>query len=356
MGEVVVFGPFVGELGWELLFWHGMVRRLCNTVFKNFRRIAVSMPGRQPFYPDVDEFLPLRDDDLPKNFSAQGYIADGWRDGLPGRPRLETYFHPRVPWTLLRHGIIQKATYIERWKGTPIEPRVISIIERLKSEFPSDSEFVTPFSKNRLGDATFGHDTSVNARMLEQASYRPAFDKQDLRRLVPSSTAAKAVEQLLDSRDKWIAVLPRKRDFRRPDKNWDAASYLRLIEELKTQGYGVILVGAPGGAHFVDQTVAGCIDLINIPNKHRLDLHIAAFSKSVAAIGGMSGAVLVALASGCPTVTFGHPEQQIRYYTENYLRTALVYLSTFDVSTADLIIALETLLGNSRLERQLDSR
>ena len=82
--KVVIFGPFVGEFGWELLFWQGWVLRACRETFSDYHKVAVSYPGREPFYPAVDRFIPLPEEFLNLGVSARNYICDGWVDGFPG--------------------------------------------------------------------------------------------------------------------------------------------------------------------------------------------------------------------------------------------------------------------------------
>lgn len=55
----VIFGPWTGEFGWELCFWQGRVRRLCNTTYRNYKKIAISYPGHDVLYDKVDQFIPL---------------------------------------------------------------------------------------------------------------------------------------------------------------------------------------------------------------------------------------------------------------------------------------------------------
>lgn len=40
MKPTVFFGPFVGELGWEMLFWQGLVRKMSRGHFRDHDRIA----------------------------------------------------------------------------------------------------------------------------------------------------------------------------------------------------------------------------------------------------------------------------------------------------------------------------
>ena len=37
-------GPFIGEFGWELMFWHGWLRKLKEEVYPNSHYIVSSFP------------------------------------------------------------------------------------------------------------------------------------------------------------------------------------------------------------------------------------------------------------------------------------------------------------------------
>ena len=72
--RTVFFGPFIGEFGWELLYWQGWVKKVCREKYKDYKKIVCSFDGRQVFYPDVDEFW-----SLPKmDISSKNYITDFW--------------------------------------------------------------------------------------------------------------------------------------------------------------------------------------------------------------------------------------------------------------------------------------
>jgi hypothetical protein len=57
----VVFGPWIGEFGWELSYWQGWVRFLKATKYANEECIVVSYPGRECLYEFADEFISLPD-------------------------------------------------------------------------------------------------------------------------------------------------------------------------------------------------------------------------------------------------------------------------------------------------------
>lgn len=341
--RTVVFGPFIGELGWELLYWHGAVRQLCNNDFKEYHRVAVSLEGRQPFYPDVDQFIGITPDQLPKAYSARGYIADGWRHGLPGESSQRGPFHPLNIYSSFRHRKLGRATYIRHWSGESVEPFVHRIIDELKTTFPIGTTFVTPFQINSFGNLSFGHDVSVDPEHLADAATQPSFNSQDLRKLAPNPSARKLVADWLSPERRLVAVFPRSRPFRRTDKNWSRENYLALADYLRTQGFEVAFLGAPGGSYFAGESTGPHLDFVNLSNLDRLNLHLAVLERSKFAIGAMSGSLLVALAAGCPSIIFGDQRQQLRYYEENYLRTSMIYIATLNPNVDDLIPVIETM-------------
>ena len=116
----VFFGPFIGEFGWELTWWHGWVRKVCMREFKDYRKIAASFPGRQPFYPCVDEFWELPQHFVNLRSSGHGYYTDAWRGGYPGR-KTEIYtcaslFHNIVHLRRPREGTGRATTPYSRYR------------------------------------------------------------------------------------------------------------------------------------------------------------------------------------------------------------------------------------------------
>ena len=76
--KVVFFGPWIGEFGWEFMHWHAWVNEVCQSKFKNYRKIVSTYPGREPFYPAADDFIFLPRDILNLQISARNYISDYW--------------------------------------------------------------------------------------------------------------------------------------------------------------------------------------------------------------------------------------------------------------------------------------
>ena len=81
--KTVFFGPFIGEFGWEVLYWSAWINRLIDEKYKNCHIIVASQGGRELFYPKANEFWPLPDWFCDVQYVQTGYISDGWENGLP---------------------------------------------------------------------------------------------------------------------------------------------------------------------------------------------------------------------------------------------------------------------------------
>jgi ADP-heptose:LPS heptosyltransferase len=146
-----------------------------------------------------------------------------------------------------------------------------------------------------------------------------------------------------------IAVFPRFRSVRRTDKNWSAENYRDLIGRLQSRFPRLVIaiLGAPGGAYFEDGVPKDCLDFINVPERHRMDLQIAALKRCVLAVGSMSGAILTALAAGCPSLTWGYPGERDRYHEENFLKTQFYYYSEMGARVQEIYeLASSMIEGN----------
>ena len=342
-GRVVIFGPFIGEFGWELLFWQGVVRRLCRSEFKDDYRIAVSRPGYEAFYPEVHEFVEIPKGILPGNFSAKGYFCDGWVDGHPGFPGNRRYLDRRNLARLARGKLPTRIEKTIRWDGPSIKPLIDSYCEVLRSRYDAECVLVTPFQEHDIDGLRFGVNLNRKPRDLDNARpLLPPFSQQALDYLKPAKPESiHWVQHTFGDKESVVAVFPRSRSFRRPERNWTKEKYLSLIHMLQADGHTVALLGEPSGAHFSGEDVAGCVSLIDIEPSIRFDRQIAALQRSRFAVGALSGSLLVALAVGTPSVVFGVPEHEMRLYRENYMNTPLSYVAEQDPNPDDLWRALK---------------
>lgn len=333
MKSTVFFGPYIGELGWELLYWHGWVRKACRTTFRDYRKIASSYPGRQPFYPDADEFWPLPDEFVARGFSARCHLVEGWRHGLPGTTRRVRYY---------RFGFLSRLkTEEHRLTGPDVEPLAEAVFERYARQLPRDAVSFVPWRLNVFKPDRTRCGVSIVERpngLIDFHMLKIGFEHQFFEPLTPTPAGETSYQRLFPETSRLIAVFPRHRTTQRPDKNWPADRYQALIRQLQRMfpELTVAILGAPGGAHFTNGVPEGCLDMINVPAEQRLGIQLAALKRSALALGSMSGALLVALAAGCRSLIWGHPEELTRYHRENVLGTRLVYHPVIDASVSEI--------------------
>lgn len=306
MKKTIFFGPFVGEFGWELLFWHDWVKRMCRTRYKDYYRIACSFPGRYPFYPEVDEFWPLPEDFLRNTISSRGYITDCWINGYP-RPSINVVL-------------------------PDICPLLGKVINDFKKKLPSATEFIHPweFRYDKEDKKYYGVDIKHSPRSDDDfIAYNIPRQKQVVGYLNPTQKGIKILKTIISPEEKIISIFPRNRLFRRPDKNWSKENHEFLIKEIQKElpKFKIGILGEPGGAFFTDGVPAGCIDLINIDQNYRMDVQLAALKQSKLAIGSISGAILFVLASGCKAITWGGLDQEKACAKENFMNSPFIFLA-----------------------------
>ncbi|MFH0837588.1 MAG: hypothetical protein V1870_05640 [Candidatus Aenigmatarchaeota archaeon] len=346
--KTVFFGPFVGEFGWELMWWQGWVKRVCRTRYKGWRIVASSFPGRQVFYPDA-EFLPLPKGFLEKPVSSRGYITDCWQNNWPA-PNIETK------------------------ELEDVKPKIERIISDFRKKLPKNTVFVIPWEfRNDKDYGKMGMEIPDNPRKTDKIIvYNIAYDNQDLEYLKPSKRGQEMFENILKNSKpsdevsydnvkipindplhesvKIISIFPRMRKYRRPDKNWVKEKYLEFIEKLQKSfpEYKIAILGEPGGAFFADGVPKGCIDLINVPSDYRMDIQCAALAQSKLAIGSQSGAIDFALACGCPSISWGPGSGEKVFLTENFMKSPMTFLPFQNPSVAMVLNYVESMLCNSR--------
>jgi hypothetical protein len=295
--KTVFFGPFVGEFGWEAFYWQGWVKRLCRTRYKEYRKIACSFPGRYPFYPEADEFWPLPEEFLKIPISSRGYITDCWINGYP---------KPDAAGDL---------------------PDILPIIEKIIADFkkrlPEDAVFIHPwqYRYDEEDKKHYGVDENFNTHYIPKS-------KQILEKLEPTPKGIDILRKLAGEDQKIISVFPRRRLFRRPDKNWPKENYEILIKLIQKEfpKYKVAVLGEPNGAFFSEGAPENCIDLINIEPNHRMDVQLAALKRTELSLGGQSGGICFALDSGSKALSWGFPDLRKGFAKENYTKSPFIFL------------------------------
>lgn len=320
--RTVFFGPWVGEFGWELLYWQGWVRGLARTIYKDARIVVASYPGRHPLYPDATEFWPHPAWLNARDFSAHGYITDYWRHGLPtGNVLVEK-----------RNWLFRKRyERVAVGAGRPdAEPRVRALLDEYRRRLPSDTEWMLPFEHIRCPLHGVDVGVEIAARPRSNDDFHGHMIKPEhqlVEVLRPTVRGVDALRAMIPADRPLLSLFPRRRSDRRPDKNWSQAGYDALITLLRHEfpDHVVAILGEPGGAFYTDGVPAGTVDLVSVEPLHRTDLHLAALARSALAISSVSGAIWLSVGAGCPTLTFGFENQREPCRIHNYLGTPLHY-------------------------------
>jgi len=297
--KIVFFGPFVGEFGWELTYWHGWVKRLCKERYRNYYKIACSFPSRYPLYPEVDEFWPLPKKFMKIPISSRGYITDCWLNGFP---------KPDTPGRL-----------------PDVKPIVDDLITEFKNKLPKNTKFVIPWELRYDEEDKRFYGVWISGNSI--ITYKIPFSKQYLEKLQPTPKGKRMLEKIVNPDTRLIAIFPRCRLFRRPDKNWEKNKYEILIQKLQSElpDHKIAIFGEPGGSFFVDDTPAGCINLVQISSKYRMDVQLAALKQSELALGSQSGGIVFSLAAGCKSLTWGGAAGKKGIQEQNYVGTKLIF-------------------------------
>lgn len=306
--KTVFFGPFFGEFGWEVSFWHGWVKKMCRERYKGYKKIVASYPGREPFYPDADEFWPHPLEISKLRISQRGYISDFWVGDLPKGENPESF-----------------DKNISAWAE--------ALLQEYQKKLPSDTIFYVPHKLNvyqLYGKRHFLGVLIFKGLNLggELKVFTPKFEHQIFEELQPTEAGRKFLQQYIGFDKKLIAVFPRCRLGRRPDKNWPRQKYDLLIKNLQRQypTHFIGIFGAPGGAYYSDGKVPlNCFDFINLPEDIRFSVQLSALKQSDVAVGGISGALVVALLAGCPVVQWGYPVHRKPVNQQNFLKTRCIF-------------------------------
>lgn len=112
----IIAGPWAGEMGWELMRWQGIFRKIKQD-HPDTKIVMAARPGHEALYRDyIEEYIP---------YEAEGGETDGWRlnGGVPllppsilkDYPRY-TYLNPlacmrNLPMEFIKYGVADRDQY-----------------------------------------------------------------------------------------------------------------------------------------------------------------------------------------------------------------------------------------------------
>lgn len=308
MSKTVFFGPFLGEFGWEASYWHAWVRKMCRERYKNYRKIAASYLGREPFYQDVDEFWSHPSEIKDLKISQRGYITDFWIKNLP-------------------------ESNVKNKADKNISQYADRLLKKYKEKLPKDTIFYVPHKLNLYymngKKYFFGIPTFKLLKIYRVPKTISIDPKHQLFEILnPTQKGEQEFKEIFNLNKRIIALFPRYRSTRRIDKNWQKDKYDLLIKGLqkKYPQHTIGIFGTPEGAYYAEEVPNGCIDLIHLPDEKRFDIQLAALQQSDIAVGSVSGALRTVQLTGCPIVEWGWGAyQKLAIEGENFLKTRSVY-------------------------------
>ena len=368
--RTIFFGPWVGEFGWEYSHWHAWVNQASSGIYKNDITIASSFEGREPFYSHVSKFVahPSKYNQLFKG--KRNYITDRWVDN---RPSFKDFsgnenFHYEADYNnqieiakgllnLYKKTLPDDTIFYVPWlvnkidlngKNTKIGVEDLGLISERKKIFLETTKYIFI---NRLSNYFFNRDVKyfINAHLYQQgiATFPIDLEQQKFFTLQPIKNPSKSLVDEVEGKfnNKLVSIFPRRRDDRRPDKNFGEKKYIDLIKILKKKlpNLKIALLGEPGGSYFNDGVPDGCIDLINIPDNDRMNNQLYILQNSIVSLGSISGAMLVSLGAGCPSLIWGFPDAKIPTQENNPLSTSMHYINNMHPDISDIIEGLKEL-------------
>ncbi|MCC7427724.1 MAG: hypothetical protein IT557_12515 [Alphaproteobacteria bacterium] len=336
----ILFGPFVGEFGWEQSFFAGYVRRFAAEAAGDYDIHVASFPGRAPLYgrgvtvhAHPDWFRELR-------LSANAYVCDQWFGDWPAIPDGASY----ARCVALHH---ERLLAYYRAEVGPFR-RALAPAGLFTCLFDPARSWGTWFSPlGRFSPAPVTLRIEPEVQLWRPIETDPA-DEDMLSSIAPDLFAGDRPA---------VAVLPRRRTGRRPDKNWPEENYHDLIARLLEHPLRprVVVIGEPGGCWFAEGEVPhGAIDLIHVPDERRLGLQVAAARRCRFAVGGLSGAMLVMLGFGVPTIEWGHASAEPETRRQNMMGTPMHYLAHPAPSVDAVWLRVAAALDSGRVADRTD--
>ena len=274
----IVFGPWIGELGWELTSWQGWVRKLCDTEYKDWDKYVVGFPGRDCLYQDIDmKYISIPEWFCNINYSARAFATDYWTKEGP---------------------VIKRA----RPLNFTMAPKADQLIKELKKQLPDVDKWIIPWEKMKYNGVDIGGVYS-NRYVPQLIPY----NEQRVIPVKPNNLHVDALHSIMnsqgfDSESQLVSLYPRAR-IRNADKNWPESYYIEICDLLRSTGLVTAFVGSPDGALFSNGVPDGALDLINIDQFNMLNVHIAAMSQSVLGVGPASGILHIAAFAQLPFIT-----------------------------------------------------
>jgi hypothetical protein len=238
-----------------------------------------------------------------------------------------------------------------------VESQLLALVEEYRAALPADTTWFIPWRLNVIAadGLTFGANyPECPAQDADFVQYSIPFHLQRLEPLVSTAAGRRVLATLSEPGEEFLAIFPRRRRLRRPDKNWEQDRWDALIAGARSRlpQLRIAILGEPGGAFYEQGVPSECVDLINVPQDLRLDAQIATLQRSRVAVGPVSGAIVVAQATGTPTVSWDYPGRLGIANAVNFFATPMVSLERIDPPVDVVLDELARLVATTSASRQ----
>jgi len=277
---VTVLGPWLGEFGWELVYWQGFVRKYRLTHPEEYL-VVIGRVGNSRLYELADEYWEIHIEDLESDM----YLPRGSLD---------------------RKGLYQ-------------------LVRILKEQELLGDYLGVPDRLHERGWLEFGN---------------PQFN-QIFCRLKPTSSMSRFVRDKI-SGHRTALLFPRLRRIA-PEKNWTPEKWSELAVLLRERGFLVVVGGGIGSEPELQAPVVKCWDF-SVSSTCWMDFQLALVEISSLIISGESGTGFLPGLCEKPGIVFGDPREKKRYEeTENIFQSRVKYITTRDPEPRQILSMVETI-------------
>ena len=301
---IILAGPFIGEFGWELIYWHGWLRYI-KKKYPRSKMIISSYPGREQLYEFADHFIPHPNNFIKKNYSQRAFFLDYNENNISTVRKDIEKLYDYIKGKIGYRNYLHISCFPQKVKTTNLIYRVkhkFNFLNREKDPVLKFNKFAGKFIKE-----PFHINFPYNDRIYYPQS--PNLYQQHFKELQNSKKAKIETNAIIKKYNKKniFTLFPRKRDLRRVDKNWGEENW-RVFINLLIKKYDplIIICGTINGSYFSDiKNNKNIFNSIKYSSKNILDTQISFIKSSSISIHGLSGSALLSLLCRKKTFMYG---------------------------------------------------
>ena len=324
--KTVIFGPFIGEFGWELSYWHGWVRKLAQTHYSKHKIVVSSYKRSYPLYSDfINEFVPISDELIKKNYICSGYFPDPRNfSDIEKKEFLHLYKQEIKRLQEKYVGEVKIITHYPQRKRKHLS-QLIFLLKKViplfkESELDKQNPYPGLIIKNYIKYLFFNEKNSWDVQTP------PGIFQKHIK-LSPSTESKKKISLLInnDIDSKFVTIFARNL-LKRKDKNWKE-QYWKIFVKLLVDDLDlkVFLCGLSNASFLEDFSYRNVYNTIGFDKKDILDLQIACLNRSNFSIHSLSGTIVLSMQCEVKTFFFGDGRYEKRFKEDNLLNSNFRY-------------------------------